>query len=305
MTFPPGPHHFPASTAGRRSHTELRRLASSPRAPIFLLGESGTGKTTLARLAHDWSPRRHAQFVRADLASMDDGLASSTLFGHEVGAYTGATRRRHGLFASAHGGTIFLDELGKSSLALQARLLHVVERGEYSRLGSDRTEIVDVRVIVAMSECPAELVARGQLLKDFYERFRAYRVWAPPLREMRADIKPLIASFLKREAAAIGYRHTPRLDPALEAVMCKAEWRGNIRELHDTIERLVIDCDGAEVIDATHCSTALEELREAADRLVPLTPDVVRSAVAEAGGSLRGAGRRLGRDPKTLQRLLA
>ena len=291
---------FP-SAAYRRVLAQLDRFARDGSATILLEGESGTGKTTLARYIHARSPRVTRPFQQVILCTVEDPLAGSELFGHISGAFTDARQSRSGHFASANGGTVFLDEIGKASLAVQYKLLHVVERGEFRPIGSDRELRVDVRLVAASNVSLAEEVAKGRFLPDLYARLSSFRVHVPALRERRADIPMLVEQSLAAHARRSGYSAVPRVHPELMDALQRADWPNNLRQLDAAMHRILVDADGAPELTLDHCedeSLGLHQLAKADRRL---TPERIAEAI-EQEGSVSGAARRLKVDRTTIHR---
>lgn len=278
----------------------IERFASDVTAPILLQGESGTGKTMLARHIHAVSPRSHRRFQHVVLSTLDDGIASSELFGHVAGAFTDARRPRAGHFASANDGTLFLDEIGKSSHALQCKLLHALEYGEIRPVGSDRDLRVDARIVAATNVDLETLVADDRFLPDLHARLATFRVILPPLRERRADIPQLVNECVIRHAHAAGYGDRPTVHPELMARMQRAPWRNNLRELDATVHRLLLEANGAPCITPGHCTDELGYLATDNGDAGKLTVSHIDEAVSRTG-SLSAAARLLGVDRKTLR----
>ncbi|MFL5576860.1 MAG: sigma 54-interacting transcriptional regulator [Gemmatimonadaceae bacterium] len=290
------------SAAFRSTLAAIERYARHPRATVLLEGETGTGKTYLASLLHTLSPRRGKPFQTVVLASLDDGLAGSDLFGHVPGAFTDARHGRVGHFVSANGGTLFLDEIGQASLTIQRKLLHAVEHKEIWPVGTDRAVRVDVR-LVAASNVPLEtLVERERFLPDLLPRLSAFRVRIPPLRERRADIPDLVDQFVARHASQCGYRTPPDVDPDLMEVLRRAPWPYNVRQLDAVVQRILVDAEGAAALTPAHLA---DDFDGPTDR-VSREPDLgarIESALA-ATGSISGAARKLNVARSTVQRHL-
>lgn len=287
------------STVYQRVLSRIDRWAPYARALVLIEGESGTGKTNLARYLHERSTRRDRPFQRVDLAALDDGLSGAELFGHTAGAYTGARGPRVGLVASANGGTLFLDELGKASLTVQRKLLHLIDRGEITPIGADRSVPLDVRIVAATNVSLDALVKQGAFLPDLLFRFGFFRVCLPPLRERRADMPGLVAEIAATYASQFGYegRTPPVFDPALLDAMSADPWPGNIRELVSAVQYLLVAADGDDRVTLDHCEGALERLRTGT------TSDTVRRIVAREG-SVAAAARKLGVARTTVYRRL-
>lgn len=293
------------SATFRAALTRLERYATFDHVTVVLEGESGTGKTFFARHLHRLSPRREGAFHHLNLASLDDSFVSSDLFGHVSGAFTGADRARPGLFASAQGGTVFLDEIGKASDRVQCRLLSAIERLVVRPLGSDREVPVNVRLIAATNVPLETLVSAGTFLSDLAPRLGQFRVRIPALRERPEDIPGLVAMFLRRHSPQFGYARAPEIDEELVRALTIADWPGNVRELDGTIQRLLAVADGAATLSLEHCEDNLAYLA----RLVrnptrePLTPRQIEQVVSDVG-SISKAARNLGVARSTVQRHL-
>ena len=206
---------------------------------VLVLGETGTGKELVARAVHGQSERRERPLVKVNCSALPGELIESELFGHEKGAFTGATGRQVGRFELADGGTIFLDEVGDLPLKLQAKLLRVLQEGEFERLGSGKTIKVDVRVVAATNRDLLQAVQRGRFRVDLYYRLNVYPIRLPPLRERREDIGLLAGVFLREASRRLGRLFEPISEEVLEALKCY-EWPGNVRELQNVIERAAV-----------------------------------------------------------------
>lgn len=218
--------------------TQLAQVAPTD-ATVLLLGESGTGKELAANTIHAGSPRAGQPFIKINCAALPESLIESELFGHEKGAFTGATAVRKGRFEAADKGTLFLDEIGELAVSTQVKLLRVLQEQEFERLGGSKTIRVDVRLIAATNRNLERMVAEGSFRQDLYYRLNVFPVSIPPLRERLDDIPLLVASFLEKYGQKIGKRAL-RLTPEARKLLLAHSWPGNIRELQNVIERAVI-----------------------------------------------------------------
>jgi transcriptional regulator with GAF, ATPase, and Fis domain/Tfp pilus assembly protein PilF len=219
----------------------LGKVASSP-VSILVEGETGTGKGLLAQIIHQASERREGPFVQINCAALPEQLLESELFGHVKGSFTGASYNKIGLFKEAESGTLFLDEVDKTSLAVQAKLLHVMDSKEVRPVGSVKSYHVDARVVCATNTNLMEKIRAGLFLEDLYYRLNDFIVVVPPLRDRREDIPPLIQYFLKKFSHQYG-RPEVKLSPEVQRIFMELAWRGNVRELEKTIRRLVVLAD--------------------------------------------------------------
>ena len=210
---------------------------------ILILGETGVGKEVMAKTIHHMSPRRSGPSICLNCAALSESLLESELFGHEKGAFTGATGVKLGLLEAAEGGTLFLDEVGEMPASTQAKLLRVLETREVTRLGSVRSRRIDVRFIAATNRDLEAEVERGFFRRDLYFRLNGISLHIPPLRERRSEIPVLAEGFLRQICQELG-RTEPRLPPEVMAALTDADWPGNVRELKNVIERAVLLCAG-------------------------------------------------------------
>ena len=240
------------SDAMRAVRATLEQVADTD-VTILIQGESGVGKEIVARTAHDLSPRKDKPFIKVNCAALPADLLESELFGYEKGAFTGATARKHGKFEVAHRGTIFLDEIGEMSPALQAKLLQVIQDHAFTRLGSNQEVRVDVRVVCATNRRLIEMVAEGRFREDLYFRLNVVGLEIPPLRARREEIPLLVDTFLRRSSARYG-KPVPELSLELREELERYGFPGNVRELENLVKRIVVL--GRE-------DTILAELREA------------------------------------------
>jgi two-component system response regulator HydG len=252
-----------ASAPMRKLRALLERVAG-PSSPVLVSGETGTGKELVARAIHAEGPRADAPFVAVNCAALPESLLETELFGHAKGAFTGASQSRRGLVVEADGGTLFLDEIGDMPLALQAKLLRVLQSGEVRAVGSEAVRTVDVRCIAATHRDLKSLVQAGQFREDLFFRLDVLRVRVPPLRERREDIPALVEHFLERCARRIPQGTMAGFTPEAFDLLCKYAWPGNVRELENLIERLAV------TTAARHVGVA--EIREAVGWVRPGDP---------------------------------
>jgi DNA-binding NtrC family response regulator len=247
---------------------EIRRLHQFAQTTVLVTGESGTGKELIARAIHFESPRAKAAFIPVNCVAIPDELAESMLFGHIKGAYTGATADRKGCFELAHGGTIFLDEIGDMPMSLQVKLLRVLEDGCVTPVGASEARKVDVRVIAATNADLGARIAAGGFRQDLYFRLARYPLTMPPLRDRLEDIPLLAGHFLNVFAAEMGMKPPAFSRRALE-VLQHYTFPGNVRELKNIIERALIEC-GGDMIEPRH----LQLLQRAGTAVLPASPKV-------------------------------
>ena len=240
----------------RRAMAQIERVAASE-SRVCIYGETGTGKELVARTLHEKSPRSAQPFVTLNCAAVPAELIESELFGHEKGSFTGAAQRHIGKFEQAHRGTLFLDEIGDMPLAMQAKLLRVLEEGEVERIGSGKPSTVDVRVIVATHRNLEQLVEAGVFRRDLYHRVVVFPVQLPPLRQRLEDLPVLIDHFANQVSAQNGWKPVPFTLDAI-TLLTQYKWPGNIRELRNIVERLLLLADRA--VDADAVRMALPSL---------------------------------------------
>ena len=233
------------STAIKQAITLAKRVAVTD-TTVLLTGETGTGKEVFAQAIHGASPRRSGTFVAINCGALGKDILESELFGHRAGAFTGATRDQKGLFAEAHKGTIFLDEIGEMPLDLQAKLLRVLETHEFLRVGDTKPTKTDVRVIAATNRSLEQEATVGHFRLDLYYRLSVFAIELPPLRDRPQDIAELAMQFARQEAVKIGKREIS-LSPVFVQKLQQHIWKGNIRELKNVIERAVILSDSPDL----------------------------------------------------------
>src|SRR5256885_12544419 len=264
------------SPAMRAIRTVIDNIADTD-ATVLIRGESGVGKDLVARALHAASARREGPFVKVNCAAIPPGLLESELFGHEKGAFTGAHRRKPGQFEYAHQGTIYLDEIAELPLALQAKLLHVLQDFRFSRVGGQGVIDLDTRVIAATNRDLEHAMARGEFREDLYYRLNVVEIRIPSLRERKEEIPLLASAFLARLNEQ--YRRNKQLSAETVARLMEHSWSGNVRELENVIRRMVVLTDGEQAFEALlargrheHAATSrpaaliTESLREIARR---------------------------------------
>lgn len=224
----------------------IRKVADS-KASVLITGESGVGKELVADALHNLSSRHANSFVKVHCAALSESLLESELFGHEKGAFTGADNLHKGRFELAHGGTIFLDEIGEINQSVQIKLLRVLQEHKFERVGGEQTIEVDVRVIAATNKNLAEEVKAGRFRQDLYYRLNVVSIEVPPLRERKDDIPLLINSFLEEFNVENG-KHVEGIDTRARSAIYKYDWPGNIRELRNCIESAVVMASGKEIM---------------------------------------------------------
>jgi DNA-binding NtrC family response regulator len=241
-----GPLEMVGSGPAMQRLFELVRRAAPSEGRVLVTGENGTGKELVARAIHEQSRRKAAPFVKLNCAAVPADLIESELFGHERGAFTGAVAARRGKFEQADGGTLFLDEVGDMPAAMQAKVLRVLQEGEFERVGGQQTLEVDVRVVAATNKDLEAEVKAGRFREDLFYRLAVVPILAPPLRERREDVPELASRFLE-EACERNGRRPMKLAREAMLVLQGHEWPGNVRELKNLVERLAILCDGPEI----------------------------------------------------------
>ncbi|AMQ88169.1 sigma-54-dependent transcriptional regulator [Marinobacter sp. LQ44] len=304
------------SSAMARLRTEIRQVARS-QAAVLINGESGTGKELVARAVHQQSDRAGQAFLAVNCAGIPPDLMESEFFGHEAGAFTGARQGRKGLFAEASGGTLLLDEIGEMPLALQAKLLRVLQEGSIKPVGSDHEETVDVRILAATHVDLMKAVEQGEFREDLYYRLETLTLSIPPLRERGEDVELLAMHFLK-EACRGHNRGFIKLSDVTLRVLRDYPFPGNVRELSSAIERAVTFCEG-DTIQPEHLPERIRKRQGASPQplaapgsvnlsewptLEALQQDYVRRVMAAVDGNKRRAAQILGINRRTLYRWL-
>jgi len=285
----------------------LPRIAESD-STVLIQGESGTGKDLIAKAIHGLSPRKRGPMIVVNCGALPDTLLESELFGYEAGAFTDAKKAKPGRFAQADGGSIFLDEIGDVSPALQVRLLRVLQEKSFEPLGSTRTIRSNVRVIAATNKDLAEEMRSGRFREDLYYRINVIQINLPPLRDRREDILPLAESFIER-MNRITRKDLLGLSPKAVEMLMNHDWPGNIRELENVIEHAFILCPEGLIL-GEHLPTSLSRKERASDvdlagrTLAQIEEYAIRDAIRRHGGNRAAAARELGVDKTTIWRRL-
>jgi two-component system, NtrC family, response regulator AtoC len=277
---------------------------------VLIQGESGTGKELAAHAIHHLSPRANGRFVAVHCAALTPELLSSELFGHEKGAFTGATERRIGRFEQARGGTLFLDEIGEIDHSTQVRILRVLGERQFERVGGTATIDADVRLVAATNKNLAALVSEGKFRDDLFFRLNVVQLTMPPLRERKVDIPLLVDSFLKESAKENG-KPLRELDAAAMAAILDYDWPGNVRELRAAVEHGVVMATGARIgmhdLPASlRSSGGVSAVRPAHDglNLRDTETALILRALEDCRGNRSEAARKLGISRRTLHRRL-
>ena len=287
--------------AMKKVMAQVERVAASE-TRVCILGETGTGKELVARTLHDKSPRASGPFVALNCAAVPSELIESELFGHEKGSFTGAAGRHIGKFEQSERGTLFLDEIGDMPLPMQAKLLRVLEEGEVERIGGTKPLHVDVRVIVATHRNLESLVREGKFRQDLFHRVYVFPLSLPPLRERREDIPALIEHFAAQVSAQNNWKSIPFNSEAVQGLQ-EYSWPGNIRELRNMVERLMLLATGDEVDGAVvrsvlapgaELSASSSETGTLADRVENFERDVILAELKRAGFHMTNAAKALG-----------
>jgi DNA-binding NtrC family response regulator len=288
------------------------RAAAATSATVLILGENGTGKEMLARAIHEESPRARGPFVAVSCAALPETLIESELFGHEKGAFTGATAARKGRFELADGGTLFLDEISELTPSVQVKLLRVLQERSFERLGATKTITVDIRLIAASNRDLEQDVESGRFRRDLFYRLNVVPLTLPPLRERHEDV-PLLSAHFAAKAAAKHGRPPVQLDPALLEALQEYEWPGNVRELEKLIERLIVLTPGSRVgleflpekMLRTLPDTSAADETTLEGAVMALKRRMIVQALNMEGSNRVAAARRLGISRSYLHRLIS
>ncbi len=305
-----------ASEGLKNALLQVQRVAPSE-STVLILGESGTGKELLARSVHQLSPRARGPFVAINCAAIPESLLENELFGHEKGAFTGASARKLGRVEMAQGGTLFLDEIGELPPSLQPKILRLVQEKQFDRVGGTETRRVNLRLVTATNRDLKAMVASREFREDLFFRLSVIEILIPPLRSRPDDILPLAESFLARFSKDAGRRRVPSLSDESIRVLTSHSWPGNVRELQNAIERAVILSNG-DVVGPEHLRIQTESaprpsiadvidlrgsLNEVRDRAADAAEaELVSRALVAADGSLERAAQALGLSGNALRK---
>jgi len=275
---------------------------------VLITGETGTGKELVAHAIHGASSRRDRPLVKVNCAALSPTLIESELFGHEKGAFTGASARKIGRFELANGATIFLDEIGELPLELQAKLLRVIQENEFERLGSSKTIKVDSRIIAATNRNLKTAVEQGAFRSDLWYRLNVFPITVPPLRDRKEDIPGLVEHFVKRFSQKVG-RRISSIPPASMRILQDYAWPGNVRELANVLERAVINTTGSVLRVVDHFENAqVAEPSPTNKTLEEMEKEYIIRILDHTGWRIegnKGAARVLGLNPSTLRTRMA
>ena len=303
------PYIVGESARMREIHAIIQKAASWD-ANVCIEGENGTGKELVAQSLHVNGPRRDRPFITLDCSTIAEGLIESHLFGHVRGAFTGAVSTRQGVFAQAHTGTLFIDEITELAPHLQAKLLRVIQTGEFTMVGGSQPQRVNVRIITATNRDLKQAVAKRLFREDLYFRIAVIRIPIPPLRERRDDIPLLVAHFLRAFLTSGRRQEIRGLTERAMTALLTYSWPGNVRQLKNWIEQALVLADG-EGIDLEHFPSLTRELAETPGAAVPLAPPGLRleelerwyvlDTLKRADGNRTRAARELGISLRGLQ----
>jgi DNA-binding NtrC family response regulator len=306
-------NHYGIVGRSRAMQDVIKRaeLVADTKSTVLITGDTGTGKEMVARLIHHRSAQREMPLIKVNCAAIPDTLLESELFGHVRGAFTGATMTKRGKFALADGGSIFLDEIGTMSPAVQSKLLRVLQEREFEPLGAERTQRVDVRVIAATNRDLKQMVSDGKFQEDLYYRLNVIPIEIPPLRERREDIPVLVEHFVEKHRQRTG-KKIDNVDLGVTAALERYDWPGNVRELENTIERAVvlttgtvIDASAISLVGATSSSSSGLPSMRLHQNLEWVERETIRRALEQAGGVKKDAAELMGISQRALSYYLA
>lgn len=284
---------------------------------VLVTGESGTGKGVVARLIHQQSPRADGPFIPVNCGAIPENLVESEFFGHTRGSFTGADKARKGLFLEADSGTIFLDEIGELPLALQVKLLHVIEQKEVRPVGAEQTRPVDVRIVAATNRDLSEMVANGKFREDLFFRLSVFHLQVPPLRERRQDIPALVNFLLQRNTRRMGSHGVKAtLDIGVEELLVNYDWPGNVRELENVLDRALILADDyhitvadlppliSKIANPPQLSDGFRSAGSLREQIRQYETHIILKTIEDAGGDRRAAAQKLNIGLSSLYRKL-
>ena len=306
-------NHYGIVGRSRAMQEVIKRaeLVAETKSTVLITGDTGTGKEMVARLIHHRSAQREMPLIKVNCAAIPDTLLESELFGHVRGAFTGATMTKRGKFALADGGSIFLDEIGTMSPAVQSKLLRVLQEREFEPLGAERTQRVDVRVIAATNRDLKQMVSDGKFQEDLYYRLNVIPIEIAPLRERREDIPILVEHFVEKHRQRTG-KKIDRVDEGVTAALERYDWPGNVRELENTIERAVvlttgtvINASAISLVGATSSSSSGLPSMRLHQNLEWVERETIRRALEQAGGVKKDAAELMGISQRALSYYLA
>jgi len=307
---------FSFNSPAMREMEHMAAKVAHTNSTVLITGESGTGKGVVARLIHQQSSRADGPFIPVNCGAIPENLVESEFFGHTKGAFTGADKVRKGLFLEADKGTIFLDEIGELPIALQVKLLHVIEQKEVRPVGEEVTRPVDVRIITATNRDLAEMVAQGKFREDLYFRLSVFHIHVPPLRERRQDLPALIKFMLQRNTRHMSDRQEITFDPGVETLLLNYEWPGNVREMENVIDRAIILADGyritmsdlptqiTKVDQSTLLGDNLQSSGTLREQMRRYEVALILRTIEETGGDRRAAAQKLNIGLSSLYRKL-
>jgi len=289
----------------------LVKSAAETDVTVLIQGETGTGKELIARAIHYNSPRKAKRFIAINCGALSETLLESELFGHERGAFTGAATQRKGIFEAADGGTLFLDEIGEISPATQVKLLRVLQEGELQRVGGSETIKVNVRIVAATNQVLADLVHKGRVRQDLFYRVNVFPITVPPLRERIEDIPLLVTHFIEQGKQKLR-KEISSVNPQAMALLMAYGWPGNIRELENAIQRMMVVSKGS-LLEAQNLppeirgkeseskpeSKDLKEIAKESSEIIEKR--AIQEALSKTGGNVTQAAKALGVSRATLQ----